>query len=104
MGTPSSQDDGFAGLALVSSKHAEAGNTLDVAADDNRLAAFIAPLRDAGCRVSMFIAADARQVEAAARMLRIVRFDISSISRRPTAITRPAARRTCCHQSGRARS
>ncbi|MEE9388078.1 MAG: pyridoxine 5'-phosphate synthase [Paracoccaceae bacterium] len=41
---------------------------LDVARDDNRLAQFIAPLRDAGCRVSMFVAADMRQVEAAHRI------------------------------------
>ncbi|MEM6678053.1 MAG: pyridoxine 5'-phosphate synthase [Pseudomonadota bacterium] len=41
---------------------------LEVAADENRLAHFIAPLRDAGCRVSIFIAADARQIEAAARI------------------------------------
>ena len=41
---------------------------LDVAADDNRLAQFIAPLREAGSRVSMFIAADKRQVEAAHRI------------------------------------
>ena len=41
---------------------------LDVAADDNRLAQFIAPLRDAGSRVSMFIAADKRQVDAARRI------------------------------------
>ncbi len=41
---------------------------LDVARDDNRLAQFIAPLRDAGCRVSLFIAADRLQVETAARI------------------------------------
>lgn len=41
---------------------------LDVAQDENRLAHFIAPLRDAGCRVSIFIAADARQIEAANRI------------------------------------
>ncbi|MDK3072091.1 pyridoxine 5'-phosphate synthase [Sedimentitalea sp. JM2-8] len=41
---------------------------LDVARDENRLAAFIAPLRDAGSRVSIFIAADIRQVEAAHRI------------------------------------
>ena len=41
---------------------------LEVAQDENRLAHFIAPLRDAGCRVSIFIAADARQIEAAARI------------------------------------
>jgi pyridoxine 5-phosphate synthase len=41
---------------------------LEAAADDNRLAQFIAPLREAGCRVSIFIAADRRQVEAAHRI------------------------------------
>jgi pyridoxine 5-phosphate synthase len=41
---------------------------LEVAADENRLAHFIAPLREAGSRVSIFIAADARQIEAAARI------------------------------------
>ena len=41
---------------------------LDVAREENRLAHFIAPLRDAGCRVSIFIAADRRQVEAAHRI------------------------------------
>ncbi|MEM8871354.1 MAG: pyridoxine 5'-phosphate synthase [Pseudomonadota bacterium] len=41
---------------------------LDVARDENRLAHFIAPLADAGCRVSIFIAADQRQIEAAARI------------------------------------
>ncbi len=41
---------------------------LEVAADENRLAHFIAPLAEAGCRVSIFIAADPRQIEAAARI------------------------------------
>ena len=41
---------------------------LEVAADENRLAHFIAPLAEAGCRVSIFIAADERQIEAAARI------------------------------------
>ncbi len=41
---------------------------LDVAADQNRLADFIAPLREAGARVSMFISHDARQIEASARI------------------------------------
>jgi pyridoxine 5-phosphate synthase len=41
---------------------------LDVARDDNRLAGFIAPLRDAGCRVSMFIGADPAQVQTSARI------------------------------------
>ncbi len=41
---------------------------LDVASDQNRLADFIAPLREAGCRVSMFIGHDPRQIEASARI------------------------------------
>ena len=41
---------------------------LEVAREENRLAHFIAPLRDAGCRVSIFIAADKRQIEAAHRI------------------------------------
>lgn len=41
---------------------------LEVAREENKLAHFIAPLRDAGCRVSIFIAADMRQVEAAHRI------------------------------------
>ncbi len=41
---------------------------LDVAGDDNRLADYIAPLRAAGCRVSMFVGHDARQIEACARI------------------------------------
>ena len=41
---------------------------LEVAQDENRLAHFIGPLRDAGCRVSIFIAADRRQIEAANRI------------------------------------
>lgn len=41
---------------------------LEVAREENKLAHFIAPLAEAGCRVSIFIAADARQIEAAARI------------------------------------
>ncbi len=41
---------------------------LEVAREENRLAHFIAPLQDAGCRVSIFIAADQRQIEAAFRI------------------------------------
>ncbi|SPJ25193.1 pyridoxine 5'-phosphate synthase [Palleronia abyssalis] len=41
---------------------------LEVARDENRLAHFIAPLAEAGCRVSIFIAADRPQIEAAARI------------------------------------
>lgn len=41
---------------------------LEVAREENRLAHYIAPLREAGCRVSIFIAADARQIDAANRI------------------------------------
>lgn len=41
---------------------------LEVAREENKLAHFIAPLREAGCRVSIFIAADMKQIEAAARI------------------------------------
>ncbi len=41
---------------------------LEVAREENKLAHFIAPLRDAGCRVSIFIAADRRQIDAAHRI------------------------------------
>jgi pyridoxine 5-phosphate synthase len=41
---------------------------LEVAREENQLAHYIAPLRDAGCRVSIFIAADKRQIEAAHRI------------------------------------
>ncbi|MAU53616.1 MAG: pyridoxine 5'-phosphate synthase [Roseovarius sp.] len=41
---------------------------LEVAREENRLAHYIAPLREAGCRVSIFIAADRRQIEAAHRI------------------------------------
>ncbi|MGR3760793.1 pyridoxine 5'-phosphate synthase [Roseobacteraceae bacterium NS-SX3] len=41
---------------------------LEVAREENKLAHFIAPLRDAGCRVSIFIAADQKQIEAAHRI------------------------------------
>mgnify|MGYP005844915015 CR=1 FL=1 len=41
---------------------------LDVVSDSARLADYIAPLREAGCRVSMFIGHDARQIEASARI------------------------------------
>ncbi|WP_420857299.1 pyridoxine 5'-phosphate synthase [Marivivens marinus] len=41
---------------------------LEVAREENRLAHFIAPLREAGCRVSIFIAADRKQIEAAHRI------------------------------------
>ena len=41
---------------------------LEVAREENHLAHYIAPLREAGCRVSIFIAADQRQIEAAHRI------------------------------------
>lgn len=41
---------------------------LDVAGDESRLVQFIAPLRDAGCRVSMFIGHDERQIRSSARI------------------------------------
>ncbi len=41
---------------------------LEVAREENHLAHFIAPLREVGCRVSIFIAADQRQIEAANRI------------------------------------
>ena len=41
---------------------------LDVVREEAGLKEFIAPLRGAGCRVSLFIAADPAQVEAAARI------------------------------------
>ena len=41
---------------------------LEVAREENRLAHFIAPLRNAGCRVSIFIAAERAQIDAAHRI------------------------------------
>lgn len=41
---------------------------LDVAGNEAMLADYIAPLRDAGCRVSLFIGHDPAQIEAAARI------------------------------------
>ena len=41
---------------------------LEVASDADRLTAYIAPLRERGARVSLFIAPDARQIEASARV------------------------------------
>ena len=41
---------------------------LEVAADENRLATFIAPLAGIGCRVSLFLAAEERQIASAARI------------------------------------
>ena len=57
-------------VCLVPEKRAERTTEggLDVAGDQARLAEYIAPLREAGCRVSMFISHDARQIEASARI------------------------------------
>jgi len=41
---------------------------LEVAREQNKLTDFIAPLRDAGSRISLFVAADQQQVEAAQRV------------------------------------
>jgi len=41
---------------------------LEVAREENKLAHYIAPLQAAGCRVSIFIAADQKQIEAAHRI------------------------------------
>ncbi|TRW99307.1 pyridoxine 5'-phosphate synthase [Paracoccus sp. M683] len=41
---------------------------LDVAGNDDALARYIAPLRDAGSRVSLFIGHEPRQIQAAARI------------------------------------
>lgn len=41
---------------------------LDVAGNQNFLADYITPLRNAGCRVSLFIGHEPRQIEAAARI------------------------------------
>lgn len=41
---------------------------LDVLGDEARLKDYIAPLRAAGCRVSMFVGHDPRQIEASARI------------------------------------
>ena len=74
---------------------------LEVAGDDNRLAAYIAPLRDAGIRVSLFIAADPAQIEAAARIGapvietahgRLLRFPRRGRYRRPRCGTGPPGR------------
>ena len=57
-------------VCIVPEKRAERTTEggLEVARQENALAHFIAPLRDAGCRVSIFIAADPAQIEAAARI------------------------------------
>jgi pyridoxine 5-phosphate synthase len=57
-------------VCLVPEKRAERTTEggLDVAADQNRLTGFIAPLAEAGARVSMFISHDPRQIEASQRI------------------------------------
>jgi pyridoxine 5-phosphate synthase len=71
--------DEMLGIALKTAPHAvcivpekrserttEGG--LDAAGQHNKLAPFVAKLNDAGIRVSLFIAAEARQIEAAAKL------------------------------------
>ena len=41
---------------------------LEVVREEKKLAEFVSPLRDAGCRVSIFIAPDKHQIEAACRI------------------------------------
>ena len=41
---------------------------LDVVKDENKLAHFITPIREKGCRISIFIAADDKQIKAARRI------------------------------------
>ncbi len=41
---------------------------LNLAQEENRIGSFIAPLREAGCRVSIFVAADERHITSAARI------------------------------------
>lgn len=41
---------------------------LDVVKDENKLAHFVTPLREKGCRISIFIAADYKQIKAARRI------------------------------------
>ena len=57
-------------VCIVPEKRAERTTEggLDVAADVARLTDYIAPLREAGSRVSMFVGHDARQIEACARI------------------------------------
>ena len=56
-------------VCVVPEKRAERTTEggLDVAANEAEIARFIRPLRDAGCRVSLFIGHDPRQIQAAAR-------------------------------------
>ena len=57
-------------VCLVPEKRSERTTEggLDMAGDQDRLAEFIAPLREAGIRVSMFIGHDRTQIEASARI------------------------------------
>jgi pyridoxine 5-phosphate synthase len=57
-------------VCLVPEKRAERTTEggLDVAGNDSALGAYIAPFRDAGARVSMFVAADRAQVDACHRI------------------------------------
>jgi pyridoxine 5-phosphate synthase len=57
-------------VCLVPERRAERTTEggLDVAAEEARLARFVAPLAEAGCRVSLFVAAEARQIEASRRI------------------------------------
>jgi len=57
-------------VCLVPERRAERTTEggLDAATDENRLAAFIAPLSAAGARISLFVGADERQLEAASRI------------------------------------
>ena len=57
-------------VCLVPEKRAERTTEggLDVAGDAGRLADFITPLTEAGCRVSLFIGHDPRQIEAAVQV------------------------------------
>ena len=41
---------------------------LEVSREENKLAHFITPIKEAGCKVSIFIAADPAQIESAARI------------------------------------
>ena len=57
-------------VCLVPERRAERTTEggLDVAAQDNALAHYIKPFKDTGTRVSLFVAADQRQIDAAARI------------------------------------
>ncbi|MEI4232453.1 pyridoxine 5'-phosphate synthase [Roseovarius sp. D22-M7] len=57
-------------VCLVPEKRAERTTEggLDVVRDEGRLGRYIAPLREAGARVSLFIAADRAQIDAACRV------------------------------------